>query len=94
MVQENGPLSVIESLCLGTPVLGARIGGIPELIQENVNGLLFEPGNVEDLKNKMKYCWNELPRSIRFDEIAVDAQTRFSSERYYDEVMSIYQLQK
>lgn len=31
---ENNPLSVIEAQCLGTPVLGARIGGIPELIEE------------------------------------------------------------
>ena len=39
---ENNPLTVIESQSLGTPVLGARIGGIPELIDEEVNGLKGE----------------------------------------------------
>jgi len=46
---ENNPLSVIESLNLGTPVLGANIGGIPELIRTNVNGILFESGNRNSL---------------------------------------------
>ena len=37
----------------GTPVLGANIGGIPELIQVGKTGELFESGNKEDLKNKI-----------------------------------------
>lgn len=40
---ENNPLGIIESLCAGTPVVGAEIGGIPELIDDN-NGLTFTPG--------------------------------------------------
>jgi len=51
---ENNPLSVIESLCLGTPVLGADIGGIPELIKPDITGQLFESGNAEDLKVKIR----------------------------------------
>jgi glycosyltransferase involved in cell wall biosynthesis len=38
-----------------TPVIASRIGGIPELINDRINGLLFEPGNVDDLKEKMQY---------------------------------------
>ena len=45
---ENNPLGVIESLCAGTPVIGADIGGIPELIEDET-GVVFESGNVEDL---------------------------------------------
>ncbi|KAB6262918.1 glycosyltransferase family 4 protein, partial [Bacteroides xylanisolvens] len=43
---ENNPLSVIEAQCLGTPVLGANIGGIPELIKEGINGMCFESRNI------------------------------------------------
>ncbi len=43
---ENYSMSVIESLANGTPVIGARIGGIPEQVQDGWNGLLFESGNV------------------------------------------------
>lgn len=54
---ENCPLSVMESIQLGTPVLGAAIGGIPELIQPGVTGELFESGNQEDLKKKILQLW-------------------------------------
>lgn len=50
---ENCPLSVMESISLGTPVIGSNIGGIPELIDDSKNGLLFEAGNVKDLKDKI-----------------------------------------
>lgn len=50
---ENCPFSVMESQMYGTPVLGANIGGIPELIQVGKTGELFESGNKEDLKNKL-----------------------------------------
>ncbi len=49
---ENSPLNVIESINLGTPVLGSNIGGIPEFISDGINGKLFKSGNYEDFSNK------------------------------------------
>ncbi|HQF69722.1 MAG TPA: glycosyltransferase family 4 protein [Promineifilum sp.] len=51
---ENYSMTVIESLACGTPVVGARIGGIPEQIQDGRNGLLFESGNAAELAEKMQ----------------------------------------
>ena len=51
---ENCPFSVMESIMLGTPVVGADIGGIPELIDDGKTGLLFEPNSAEDFENKIK----------------------------------------
>lgn len=56
---ENCPFSVMESQMYGTPVLGANIGGIPELIQPGVTGELFEYGNSEMLKTKIRMLWEE-----------------------------------
>ena len=56
---DNCPFSVMESLLYRTPVLGANIGGIPELIQPGKTGELFESGNVEDLKKKIKLICEE-----------------------------------
>lgn len=50
---ENCPFSVMESQMYGTPVLGANIGGIPELIQVGKTGELFESGNKDELKIKI-----------------------------------------
>ena len=55
---ENNPFSVMESQQLLTPVLGARIGGIPELIKDGETGWLFESGNVNDLTKALSNIWN------------------------------------
>ncbi len=55
---ENCPFSVMESICLGTPVLGADIGGIPELIN-NGTGILFRSGDVDDLRKKIRSLWDD-----------------------------------
>lgn len=46
---ENAPMSVLESFALGTPVVGARIGGIPEMVIEGETGWTFESRNVDEL---------------------------------------------
>ena len=46
---ENGPMSVLESYALGTPVLGADIGGIPEMIRDGETGVIFPSENAEAL---------------------------------------------
>jgi glycosyltransferase involved in cell wall biosynthesis len=43
----------VEALAVGTPVVASRIGGIPEIIRDGVDGLLFEPGNAHDLADKL-----------------------------------------
>ena len=85
---ENNPLTVIESQCLGTPVLGARIGGIPEMIRENVTGMTFESGNVEDLKEKIQTMWDA---PFNYKSIAEYAVNQYSSEAHYEKLMEYYQ---
>ena len=85
---ENNPLSVIEAQCLGTPVLGARIGGIPELIDEGVSGMTFASGNIDDLKNKIEYMYNA---TFDYEKIAQKAMERYNAEAYYKEIMKVYE---
>lgn len=51
---ENCPFTVMESQMCGTPVLGANIGGIPELINVGITGELFDSGNASSLKAAIK----------------------------------------
>jgi len=88
---ENNPLAVIESLCLGTPVLGARIGGIPELITEGINGLLFESGNTLDLVKKIDFLWSKGIHNVDTFTMASQARERFSAETYYEDLLRVYQ---
>lgn len=79
---ENNPLSVIEAQCLGTPVLGANIGGIPELTDYT-----FSSGNIADLKTKIEKMWIS---EFDYQQIASDAQHRYDAETYYDKLINIY----
>lgn len=84
---ENNPLTVIESQSLGTPVLGARIGGIPELIEEGVSGKTFLSGDVDDLKQKIQEMFTAV---FDYAAIAKNAQERYNAEAYYERLMKVY----
>lgn len=82
---ENNPLSVIEALSLGTPVLGANIGGIPELITKEC-GLTFQSANPIDLKKGIKKM---MESSFNHDQIIESAERRFSETAHYKRLIQI-----
>ncbi len=87
---ENCPFSVMESLMYKTPVIGANIGGVPELIQEGVNGYLFESGNKEELLEKISYLWKEQEELQRLTKGC--EKNKFDTvEEYCKKVMQYYQ---
>ena len=86
---ENCPFSVMESQMYGTPVVGSNIGGIPELIQNNKTGILFESGNVDELVKAIRTLWMDETRvkimsqnceNVQFDTI----------DQYYEKIIRIY----
>ncbi len=83
---ENCPLSVIESLCAGTPVVGAKIGGIPELIDDG-DGLCFNPGDETALSAAVMEASS---RHWNYDAIGRRAFSRFSAQRHYNSLTDIY----
>ena len=82
-------LVIIESQCLGTPVLGAKMGGIPDLIGERQEGMLFKSGDADDLKNKIEAMFNE---SFDYKALAEKAQAKFNAGKYYKQLIQIYGL--
>lgn len=87
-IYENCPFSVIESQIYGTPVIGSRIGGIPELIKEGETGLLFEAGNPLDLTEKIKQIINDDTLDV-YTHNCKDVSFE-TSDTYYDKLMEIY----
>ncbi len=89
---ENCPMSVLESQMYGTPVIGADIGGIPELIDDKVDGLLFKPGNSDDLAEKIKYLYNDINVLHEYSIRCIEKVKKFSIDNYYKELMNIYSM--
>ncbi len=88
-IYENCPFSVLESQMYGTPVVGSRIGGIPELIREGETGALFVSGDADSLETALRIlletperlqCYTEACRNLTFE----------TAEQYAEKLMSIY----
>jgi len=89
---ENNPMTIIESLSVGTPVLGSRLGGIPELIEEGKTGYLFEHAKVESLTEAVNKASTIDERNyFNMSNAAVEfAQRSFSNELYLNKLDMIY----
>lgn len=87
---ENCPFSVMESQMYGTPVLGADIGGIPELIEAGKTGELFKSGNAADLKSKIEKLWSD--RELCEEYTRNCKELGFDSvDQYCGKLLKIYQ---
>jgi glycosyltransferase involved in cell wall biosynthesis len=89
---ENAPLSVLESYALGKPVIGARIGGIPELVLEGETGWTFASGDVADLTQVLAQTnLRSTAELINMGRAARDfVAARHTKARYLEQVLSVY----
>ena len=89
---ENAPISILEAYASGKPVIGANIGGIPEMITENVTGFLYDSGSVEGLTKCLDNL-TKMPSSEIYD-IGVQARTyvgqHFTREQYLNKMLELY----
>ena len=90
---ENAPLSVMEAYALGKPVIGARIGGIPELIRNEQTGLTFGSGSVPELVAALRRVTDLEAGSLASmgREGRLWMETDFSATRYLASMRSLYQ---
>jgi len=77
-ITEGLPMTIIEAFAHGLPVVATRVGGVPEIVQDNVNGLLCDPADVE----KMTQC---VLRILHNDELraAFGEHARKTAEETY-----------
>jgi glycosyltransferase involved in cell wall biosynthesis len=89
---ENAPVSVLEAYALGKPVVGARIGGIPELIRESETGICFESGNIQSLVEALRSI--EARPDARLEEMGRAArrwvEQEFTVAKYRQRILAAY----
>lgn len=86
---ENSPLTIYESFAQGLPVVGADIGGIPELVDDS-RGWLFEPGKIDPLTDKIQAAVSEDQSSRQRDALSWAAD--HSMARHIDRLEEAYDL--
>ena len=85
---DNAPLTIPEAYKYGLPVIGSHIGGIPEMIQENKTGFLFEPGNASSLASILRrISLEQLQKMV--DDCQKAAQT-YSMESHVEKLLAAY----
>jgi glycosyltransferase involved in cell wall biosynthesis len=87
LVQETTGLVNVEAQAAGLPILASRLGAVPEIVHDGVNGFVFEAGDAEDLAAKMRTLVDDPGRIA-----AMSARTSRAAswERHVDEVLAIY----
>jgi glycosyltransferase involved in cell wall biosynthesis len=88
---ENYPTCLLEAFALGVPGIGARIGGIPEIIRDRQSGLTFEPGDHHELRDKIIALTEDRPLAEWMGQNArQQVESENSAPGFLRQLMSIY----
>ena len=89
---EGLPMSFIEACTLGVPVLASRVGAMTELIQDGKTGLLFNPGDPQDLASKARWLWDHPEECMRMGQNArQEYEEKYTPEANYIRLLEIYE---
>jgi glycosyltransferase involved in cell wall biosynthesis len=85
------PMVVLEAMSYGVPVVASNLGGLPEMVDDRVNGLLFKPGSAVDLAEKMEQLWDDPGLCERFGSAARKKILRSNNEqKFADDLLAVY----
>jgi glycosyltransferase involved in cell wall biosynthesis len=90
-VNEGTPVSAIEALASGTPVVATRVGGVPDVVTDGVDGFLVEPGDTHEAAERLAELARAPELRARMGEAgSANARERYSVERLVDDVDRLY----
>ncbi|MES2995298.1 MAG: glycosyltransferase family 4 protein [Verrucomicrobiota bacterium] len=90
--EDNCPMVVLEAMAAGIPVAASRVGGIPDLVEDSVTGLLFNPEANEEIRSAIRRLVMDPAMRIRMGEAGSNAaMARFHPERIARQHLEIYQ---
>lgn len=88
---ENFPISILESLSLGTPVIASDIGGLSDMIVSEKTGLLFKAGDYFQLAECIKKLISDTPKLEKMSKYSIEyAKSYFGPEQHLHQLIDIY----
>jgi glycosyltransferase involved in cell wall biosynthesis len=88
---ENFPLSIVDAFACGVPVLASRLGAMEEIIEDRRTGLLFRPGDAEDLASKVEWAWRHPEELARMrPQARAEYLARYTPAQNYKMLIELY----
>ena len=88
---ENCPMVILEAYACGIPVLAPAHGSIQEMVIHHKTGVLYRPGDLVDLSNKIQWCWQNIERMEEFGKNARKVfEEKYNQDSNYRSLLSIY----
>jgi glycosyltransferase involved in cell wall biosynthesis len=89
---EGFPTVLLEAMSYGLPVVCSRIGGLPEIVEDGINGLLYEPGNADELADRIRTLWQNPALRQRLGEAGRKKLNKeYDANRLLDRIFEIYE---
>ena len=90
---EGFPMTIREAFAYGKPVVASRMGAMAEIINDGKTGLLFEPGNPDDLAEKVRWLAEHKEIAVQMGKSArVEFEAKYTAEKNYEILMNIYKM--
>ena len=88
---ETFGLTLVESFAHGRPAIASRIGGMTEIVTDTVDGYLFSPGNVEELRSRMSWMATHRQEAVEMGLAGrLKVETQFNPELHYEKILAVY----
>jgi len=88
---EGFPTVLVEAMLHGKAIICSNIGGLPDIVDDGVTGLLVKPGNSKDLAEKIRYLWEHPDVCNKMGQAGRNkALKEYSGQKYYKRLMEVY----
>ncbi len=87
---EGLPISILEAMSYGKPVISTHVGGIPEIVKPGVNGWLFEPGDKNALGSIIAEAMNDKERLKQYGSNSLSISKNYTPESVFQSVNELY----
>ena len=88
---EGMPMSILEAMGYGLPVVSTNIGGIPDLVKNNENGYLSDPGNTDEMAENILSILNNEKKRIQMGKKSLEiVREKYSLDKHIEKLKAIY----
>lgn len=89
---EGLPISVLEAMSYGHPIISTWVGGIPEIVQQNKNGILIEPGDKKAIENAIDYFLYQPEKIDEYGRVSKQLVKKYQPDAVMNKLLNLYNL--